>query len=110
MMSSFLPALFPADTVLLESDPDIQPALLPLVKRLGEQRSHRFGHMEHSEVELVLVRLDVLAKQPGFEDLDRPLLADWRIWYSLIDRRLDALAYRSTTKGTEVVSIPEAIR
>jgi hypothetical protein len=66
--------------------------------------------MEHSEVELVLVRLDVLARLPGFEDLDRPVLKGWRIWYSLIDRRLDALAYRSTMKGTEVVSIPEEIR
>ena len=113
MNSAYLPGLFERTTTTLPSAADAEVAthVLKLVKRLGEQRSHRFGHMEHTEVELVLARLDRLAELPGFEDLHHAALAGFRIWYHLPDRKLDRIAYRTTpANNVEVVEVPDGMR
>lgn len=113
MNSAFLPGLFisNATTESKAADAEVATHVLQLVKRLGEQRSHRFGHMEHTEVELVLARLDRLAELPGFEDLHHAALAGFRIWYNLPERKLDRIAYRTTSANTvEVVEVPEGMR
>ena len=113
MHSAFLPVLFASSASLEVKAAGTEAAayVLKLAKRLGEQRSHRFGHMEHTEVELVLVRLDRLAELPGFEDLHHAALAGFRIWYNLPERKLDRIAYRTTpANNVEVVEVPDGMR
>ena len=112
MNSAYLPGLFePNTTAPIAADAEVAELVLKLVKRLGEQRSHRFGHLEHTEVELILSRLDRLATLPGFEDLHHAALEGWRIWYHVPERKLDRIAYRHTpTNAAEVVVVPEGIR
>lgn len=113
MNSAYFPGLFERTTTTVPSvaDAEVAAHVLKLVKRLGEQRSHRFGHLEHTEVELVLARLERLATLPGFEDLDHAALKDFRIWYNVAERKLDRIAYRTTPSDTvEVVEVPEGIR
>ena len=113
MNSAYLPGLFERTTTpeTVTADAEVAAHVLKLVKRLGEQRSHRFGHMEHTEVELVLARLDRLATLPGFEDLDHAALKGFRIWYHLPERKLDRIAYRTTASDiVEVVEVPEGVR
>ncbi len=113
MNSVYLPGLFERTTTsgTVTADAEVAAHVLKLVKRLGEQRSHRFGHMEHTEVELVLARLDRLAELPGFEDLHHAALAGFRIWYHLPERKLDRIAYRTTPSHTvEVVEVSEGMR
>ncbi len=113
MNSAYFPGLFErtTTTVPIPADAEVAAHVLKLVKRLGEQRSHRLGHLEHTEVELVLARLDRLATLPGFEDLDHATLEGFRIWYHLPDRKLDRIAYRTTGSDTvEVVEVSEEMR
>ena len=85
-------------------------ALTALIKRLGEQRHSRLGHLHHTEFELVLVRLDQLADKPGFEDLFSTQLTDWRIWYSARERKLDSIAYRPLPGGKEIFAVSDELR
>ncbi len=108
MRSVYLPGLFASTTPAVA---EVATIVLKLVKRLGEQRSHRFGHMEHTEVELVLARLDRLATLPGFEDLNHEALAGFRIWYNVMERKLDRIAYCAMASDTvTVVEVPEGMR
>ncbi len=108
MESEYLPALFSSTSL---ADAEVATHVLKLVKRLGEQRSHRFGHVERTEVELVLARLDRLAQLPGFEDLNHEALAGFRIWYNVVERKLDRIAYRTLPENTvEVVEVPDGMR
>ena len=113
MNSAYLPGLFgpSAPVEVISAVAEVADHVLKLVKRLGEQRSHRFGHMERTEVELVLSRLDRLATLPGFEDLNHEALAGYRIWYHMPERKLDRIAYRTTPSNTvEVVTVPDEMR
>lgn len=112
MTSAYLPELFASDkaTCTVVQDAAIARALSAVIKRLGEQRHSRLGHLHHTEFQLVLVRLDHLADKPGFEDLHSPLLADWRVWYSAHERELDSIAYRPVPGGKEIFKVAEGSR
>lgn len=110
MTSAYLPELFSTDTATVVQDPVTTQALLAVIKRLGEQRHSRLGHLHHTEFQLVLVRLDRLADKPGFEDLLNAALLDWGIWYHARERKLDTVAYRDVEGGKEVMEVPDTLR
>ena len=112
MNSTYLPEPQPSDnsTRIAVIDTTTERALGALIKRLGEQRHSRLGHLHHTEFELVLVRLDRLADKPGFEDLNDPALAGWAIWYDARERKLDTIAYRPIPGGQEIMAVPDELR
>jgi hypothetical protein len=112
MTSTYLPELLlPEEAANREvRDVAMAAAVTAVIKRLGEQRHSRLGHLHHTEFELVLVRLDQLANKPGFEDLYVPALVDWRIWYNANERKLDTLAYRPVPGGKEYMKVGDDLR
>ena len=53
MTSAYLPDLFTTEKTTVVQDPVTTQALNAVIKRLGEQRHSRLGHLHHTEFQCI---------------------------------------------------------